>query len=135
MLKIFSYSEKDRIIDTQKDDIFEKGLLLKDNERRVTDANSINKISKHVDDDEFSELINKYMEELRMTQGQMDDLNKKNEKLIEDNSRLARKLNRLTGIEEKFMQISAEKKTFDEFSMKNKELQRENKAKCLEIDS
>jgi len=33
------------------------------------------------------------------------------------------------------MQISAEKKTFDEYLTKNKELSRENKQKVMEIDS
>lgn len=65
----------------------------------------------------------------------MDELQKKNEKLIEENSKVTRKLSRLSGIEEKFMSMNSEKKTFEEVNMKMKEQARENKQKTLEIDS
>jgi peptidoglycan hydrolase CwlO-like protein len=57
-------------------------------------------------------------------------LERKNETLIEENSKLSRRMLRLIGIEEKFLAINTEKKEYH-----NKELVRENKAKCLEIES
>lgn len=107
---------------------------MKDNEHKITENSQLLK-NQRVDDDEFNEIINRYQDELSSSQGQMDDINKKNESLIEENSKLSRKLQRLSGIEEKFMQISAERKTFDDFQLKNKELIRENKQKYMEIDS
>ena len=128
-------SEKDHTIEELSDQVFAKSEQLKNEQMRHNEINMLGNSKTQGKDEEVSDLINKYQEELKARELEMDNLHKKNEKLIEENAKQSRKLSRLSGIEERFISMNSEKKGFDDITLKNKELARENKQKSLEIDS